>query len=247
MKNIRKLFDYSVPAVASATVAGVVLLIVALLGVHTVHSVVTARDVVEVTGSAKQAVDADTGRLVFSLETTTGVNDQDAGFVRLQAATERIQTLLTERGFENVEAVPMSSFPQYTYPQYGTPLMTGYTVQRQVFVRSEDIVGIEALANNVGVFAGTGYTVSVYGVEYTYSKLADMRVSLLSEAIADARARAEAIAKDSGRSIGTLRTASSGVVQVLAEGATDISDYGSYDTQSKRKEVMVTVRATFEL
>jgi hypothetical protein len=74
-----------------------------------------------------------------------------------------------------------------------------------------------------------------------------MRVALLSEAIKDAKARAQAIASESGRSIGVLRNASSGVVQVLPQGGIDISDYGMYDTQSLNKEVMVTVRATFEL
>jgi hypothetical protein len=44
-----------------------------------------------------------------------------------------------------------------------------------------------------------------------------------------------------------LRNASSGVVQVLAADGVDISDYGSYDTTSLNKEVMVTVRAVFEL
>jgi hypothetical protein len=74
-----------------------------------------------------------------------------------------------------------------------------------------------------------------------------MRVKLLSQAITDATDRAEAIVQDSGRSIGVLRSASSGVVQVLPEGGVEISDYGSYDTQSMNKEVMVTVRATFSL
>jgi len=33
----------------------------------------------------------------------------------------------------------------------------------------------------------------------------------------------------------------------LPQGGVDISDYGSYDTQSKNKDVMVTVRATFSI
>jgi hypothetical protein len=74
-----------------------------------------------------------------------------------------------------------------------------------------------------------------------------MRVALLSSAIKDAGARAAAIAKESGRSVGTLRSASGGVVQVLPQGGVDISDYGTYDTQSKQKEVMVTIRAMFSL
>ena len=74
-----------------------------------------------------------------------------------------------------------------------------------------------------------------------------MRVKLLSQAIADASNRAKAIVQDSGRKIGVLRSASGGVVQVLPEGGVEISDSGSYDTQSLKKEVMVTVRATFSL
>jgi hypothetical protein len=47
--------------------------------------------------------------------------------------------------------------------------------------------------------------------------------------------------------VGALRSASSGVVQVLPEGGVEISDYGTYDTQNINKEVMVTVRADFSL
>ena len=43
------------------------------------------------------------------------------------------------------------------------------------------------------------------------------------------------------------RAAASGVVQVLPKGSLEISDYGSYDTSSIEKEVMVTVRATFTI
>jgi hypothetical protein len=34
---------------------------------------------------------------------------------------------------------------------------------------------------------------------------------------------------------------------VLPKGGVDVSDYGTYDTSSMEKEVMVTVRATFAL
>jgi hypothetical protein len=84
-------------------------------------------------------------------------------------------------------------------------------------------------------------------LELTYSKLAEMRVQLLSKAIKDAEERAQAIAKESGRTVGMLRKATSGVVQVLPAGGIEVSDYGSYDTQSLNKEVMVTVRADFSL
>lgn len=245
--NIRKLFDYSVPVVAAATILVVGAVAIALIGARTAYDIKVSGDSVEVTGSAKRAVVADSARLVINLETKTGVIDQQAGYNRLDGATQKILSYLGEQGLTEFETPTVTSYPNYTYPQFGEPLFTGYTVSRQVIVRSSDVAKMNALANNIDPLTGQGYNVTTPALELTYSKLADMRVELLTEAIKDAKARAEAIAKDSGRSVGQLRTATGGVVQVLPAGGSDISDYGSYDTQSMNKEVMVTVRATFEL
>ena len=89
--------------------------------------------------------------------------------------------------------------------------------------------------------------VSVQSLEYYISNLPDLRVALLTDAVTDAKARADKIAAGTGRSIGSVRTASSGVVQVLAPNSIDIADSGAYDTSSIEKEVMVTVKASFDL
>jgi uncharacterized protein len=245
--NIRKLFDYSVPLVASATVLVIGAIIVAGIGAYTAYDIKLSRDSVEVTGSAKEAVIADTARLIINLDTRTGINDQKFGYTRLEDATNKITTYLEQQGFSDYETPSIISYPNYTYPQYGEPVFTGYSVNRQIIVRSDDIDGISTVANKIEPFTGTNYNVTTQSLELTYSKLDEMRVKLLSEAIKDAKARADAIATESGRSVGVLRNASGGVVQVLPEGGIDISDYGMYDTQSVHKEVMVTVRATFEL
>jgi hypothetical protein len=75
--------------------------------------------------------------------------------------------------------------------------------------------------------------------------LSDLRVSLLGDALKDAKARANEIARASNQNIGKLKSASSGVVQVLAPNSTDTSDYGTYDTSTINKDISVTVRATF--
>ena len=245
--NINKLVDYSVPLTAAATVLVLGGIIIAGIGAYTAYDIKVSGDNIEVTGSAKEAVVADTARLIINLDTRTGVNDQQLGYTRLETATAKIVEYLESQGFSDYETPSVSSYPSYTYPQYGEPIFTGYTANRQIIVRSSDVEAVSALANNIEPFTGTGYNVTTQSLELTYSKLDEMRVKLLSEAIKDAQARAEAIAKESGRSVGMLRNASSGVVQVLPQGGIDISDYGMYDTQSLHKEVMVTVRATFEL
>ncbi|MDD4995997.1 MAG: SIMPL domain-containing protein, partial [Patescibacteria group bacterium] len=80
-----------------------------------------------------------------------------------------------------------------------------------------------------------------------YTKLPELRISLLAEAIKDAKARAEKIAESSGKRIDVIKSASIGVVQVLPVNSVEISDYGAYDTSSIEKEVMVTVKASFNM
>ena len=245
--NIQKLFDYSVPLTAAATILTIGAIIVAGIAAYTAYDIKLSRDNDEVTGSAKQSVIADTARWIISLDTRTGVGNQQVGYTSIENATDKITAHLESLGFDDYETPAITSYPTYTYPQFGEPIMTGFTISRQIIVRSGDIERISELANNIGPLTGSGYNVTTQTVELTYSKLDEARVTLLSEAIKDAEARAEAIASESGRSIGVLRSASSGVVQVLPQGGIDISDYGMYDTQSVKKEVMVTVRATFEL
>ncbi len=245
--HITKLFDYSVPRVAAATILVVGAVAIALYAGSVAYSIKLAQDTIEVTGSAREAVVADEARWVINLETKTGVVDQQAGFNRLDKGAEKITAYLTAQGFTEYETPAGSSYPNYTYPQYGEPIMTGYTVSRQIIVRSSDVEKLSTLANNVEPLTGEGYNLSTGALELTYSKLAEMRIKLLSQAIKDAEERAKAIAQDSGRGVQTLRNASSGVVQVLPQGGIEVSDYGSYDTQSMHKEVMVTVRATFSI
>lgn len=245
--NIRGLVDYTQPLVAAATIVGVGFVAAAGIGSYAAYKVKVAADVIEVTGSAKEAVVADFGRWTINLDTKTGVSGQQEGLDRLERATQTITAYLARQGFTEVETPTANVNADYTYPERSAPIHTGYTVSRQIVVRSADVEKISELAGNIAPLTGPSYNVTTYGLELTYQNLPEMRVKLLAEAIKDAKARADSIAKETGRSVGTLRSATGGVVQVLPQGGVDISDYGSYDTQSTNKDVMVTVRASFSL
>ena len=81
--------------------------------------------------------------------------------------------------------------------------------------------------------------------EYYVSTLPQLRVSLVGQAVKDAKARAVEMANSGDSSVGALKSAASGVVQVLAPNSTSVEDYGSYDTSTIQKQVMVTARAVF--
>jgi len=232
---------------AAAILLGLAFIVGVGMASYTAFHIKAAADVVEVTGSAKLPVEADFGRWHISLEAKTGLTNQQSGYDRLEAATTKIVSYLAAQGFADVETPAAMIMATYVYPQYGEPMQTGYSVSRTIIVRSSEIDKLSALTNAVDVLSGEGYTVTTGGLELTYQKLPETRVSLLTEAIADAKRRAEAIAKETGREVGALRSATGGVVQVLPQGGVEVSDYGAYDTMSRDKEVMVTVRATFSL
>lgn len=245
--HFKKLFDYSEPRVAAITILAVTLLVITLYGGKVLTDIKLASDTIEVTGSAKESVVADTGRLLINLETKTGLTDQQAGSERLEQAVTKVTEYLAKEGMTDFETPAGFTNANYYYPQNAEPVQTGYTVSRTVVIRGTDLPKMTNLANDLSALQGQGYTVTAAGLELTYSKLDEMRVKLLAEAIKDATARAEAIASESGRGVGTLRNAVGGVVQVLPQGGVDISDYGSYDTVSLNKDIMVTTRATFSL
>ena len=106
---------------------------------------------------------------------------------------------------------------------------------------------ISEIAKNINPLIEKGVVFSTQSLEYTYTKLPEERVEMLSSAVKDAKARASKLAESSGKSVGQLKSASSGVVQVMSANSLDISDYGSYDTSKIEKNIMLTVKASFTL
>lgn len=245
--NIKGLVDYTQPMVAAGTLLSVGLIISVALGTYGVYQIKGSTNTIEVTGSAKESVVSDFGRWTINLTTETTTDDQQAGFDRLEKALKNILAYLNKQGFTSVDTPAPTVNSNYYYPEKSGPVLTGYTVSRQIMVSSAEIDKLVTLAGSVAPLTGYGYKVTTNGVELTYQKLPEERVKLLSGAIKDAQARAEAIAKETGRSVGALKSATGGVVQVLPQGGVDISDYGMYDTSSKHKDVMVTVRTSFIL
>jgi hypothetical protein len=122
-----------------------------------------------------------------------------------------------------------------------------YVLMQTITVNSKDIPKITGLAKNIQSIIEKGVIFSTQAVEYYYSKLPEERVALLSEALTDAKSRAQALGDSTGKKVGTLTQASSGVVQVLSANSVEVSDYGAYDTSKIEKEIMVTVKAAFTL
>jgi hypothetical protein len=202
------------------------------------------------TGSARQSVSADTAKWVIAVTRTVPVYGLSSGYAQIAKDLDLTQKFLASEKFSESE-ITISAVSMEQYYGYGSDQKSAsereYVLRQTVTINSSDVAKVTSASKKMGNLVGQGVLASIQSLEYTISNLNKMRISMLESATKDARARVEKIAKSGGRKIGELRSAASGVVQVLPKGSLEISDYGSYDTSSIEKEVMVTVRATFSL
>lgn len=233
------------PFLPLAFVLGLAVIIATGIGAWTTFAVKSLDNTLSVTGSAKTAVTSDATRFSFSIVRTVPESELGVGYARLAGDVTAVKTFLTARALTDAELVvePAMASQIYDYNNTGAP--TRYRVSQTFRINSTRVAEITALAQELSTLSSQGIYIETMPVEYYYTKLAELRVSLLGDALRDAKARADSIVNESGQRVGRLKSASSGVVQVLAPNSINIDDYGQYDTSSKEKEVMVTTRATF--
>jgi len=202
-------------------------------------------DTLAVTGSAKTRVTSDQARLAVSLTRTTIGGGLSAGYTSIAHDAEITKKLLKDAGFSDSD---ITENPVNMNQIYGPNGPTDqYQLNQSIVLQSKEVAKVTNVSKKIPSLAAQGAIASIQSLEYYYSKLPDLRVSLLTQAVQDAKARAAKIAEGTGRRVGDVQAASIGVVQVMSPNSVDVSDYGSYDTSSIDKDVMVTVKASFRL
>lgn len=198
-----------------------------------------------VTGSAKERVTSDLAKLKAEFSRNVGVTELNFGYSAMKKDEALVDSFFRGQSFgpSDLTITPVMVSPQYDYNKGGG--VVGYSLRQTVSVSSKDVDKITNLAKNIQPLVDQGVFFTVQGVEYYYTKLADLRLQLLSQAVKDAQARAQNLVSATGKKVGALKNASVGVVQVLAPDSIDVSDYGSYDLSTKEKDVMVTTRVQF--
>jgi hypothetical protein len=124
----------------------------------------------------------------------------------------------------------------------------GYTLTGTVTVRSNNIAKVEKLSREITNLLEKGIEFSSTAPSYYYSKLNDLKIDLLAKAAADAKLRAQTIAKSSDVSLGALKTASMGVFQITGKNLNEDYSYGgAFNTSSKEKTASITLKVEYQI
>jgi uncharacterized protein len=230
-----------------AIAAGLVIAAVLLAGAA--RDVGRKSDVIEVTGSARRAIVADLG--IWRGTVTVQSGTVAGAYGQVSAYGERVRTWLTSRGLADsvitIRPIETTRMMEVTSDGRETGVVAGYKLSQTLQVRLSDPRAIEKLARDVGALAGEGIPLEAQAPEYIYTKLAELRIAMMGEATADARARADVIGKAAGSTVGAVRSASTGVVQITPRFSTEVSDYGMNDVTSIEKDITTVVKVTFAL
>jgi hypothetical protein len=155
------------------------------------------------------------------------------------------------------ESIVFSSvdiMPDYRqiYNDYGNFIgseLVGYSLSQRLTIESTDVDNIEVISRDITELIGSGVNFASEAPEYYYTKLGELKLELIDAATADAKARIDIMAGQSGGKVGKLLSASLGTFQITAQNsATDAYTYGgTFNTWSREKTMFITVELHYAL
>lgn len=204
-----------------------------------------------VTGSAEKDFVSD--QIVWTGDYTRKNLDLKAAYAMLKEDESRIKTYLREKGVGAAEMVfsSISIDKEFNtrYDENGRTTgsdFTGYNLKQHVTVDSKNTDRVEKISREITELIETGIELNSSAPSYYYTKLSELKIDLLAKASADAKTRAQTIAKNAGSSLGNIRKAAMGVFQITGQNSNEDFSYGGvFNTSSKNKTATITLKVDF--
>lgn len=198
-----------------------------------------------VVGYASKLFVSDLVKWNLTLQRNTSISTLENAYLKMGQDVAAFKEFLMASGFseEEIDIQPVSSTP--VYENYGN--IASYNLNQNIFVLSSKLDQLEKLALNPEFFARRGILLQRSTLDYLYTRLPELKKQLLFEATEDAVARANEISGSAKVKLGKMREARAGVFQITEPYSTEVSDYGIYNTGTKRKSISVTLTSVFSL
>jgi hypothetical protein len=230
--------------IAGATIVSTVILSKGLLQIKKFSS-----EVIQVTGSAEKKIVSD--YIVWSGQVTNQAAELKGGYASLQDAMTKVKTYLLGKGINPEELFISQINTEVLYKKNekgnDTNQVEGYRLSQGFQVKSNDVKKVEAISREATELINQDVQLISNAPEFFYTKLAELKIEMLSIATEDAKTRAATMAKSTGNKIGAIRSAKMGTFQITPVNSYDVSWYGENDTSSYEKKVMAVVNASFAI
>jgi len=202
---------------------------------------------ITVTGSARKRIKSDL--VIWKSAVSYQAPVLSEAYRSLSESVPRVKAYLVSKGIaENqitVSSISSQTLHSKTTEGEESSEITGYSLRQELSVRSNDVDKISQIAREATELINQGILIESMPPEYLYTQLGGLKIEMLSEAAKDAKVRAEQIAQSTGSSIGSVRSARMGVLQITAADSNEVSDSGMNDTSSVEKDITAVVNIGF--
>ncbi len=175
-------------------------------------------------------------------------------YADLEADKQIVQGYLESKGVAEgdvvFKAVNTNTNTRAKYASNGNYLgeeFLGYTLSQALVIESMEVEKVEELSREITELLNEGIQFYSRPPRYYYTKLADLKIEMISRATEDARIRAEKIALNSGGELGELISAKMGIFQITGQNSNeDYSWGGTFNTSSKKKTASITMKLRYK-
>lgn len=182
------------------------------------------------------------------------VDDQSIanGYAKLEEDKAKVLKFIESNGIKSDEVVFQfvdnfkNTEPLYQNGNYVGQRFTGYTLRQPFSVESTDVEAVENISREISALLAQGIQIESTQPDYYYSGLDGLKLELIGRATADAKARAEEIASESGARLRKLKNGRMGVFQITGANTNEeFSAGGNFNTSSKNKKARITIRLEY--
>ena len=171
-------------------------------------------------------------------ELTKGYQEMNKKLLKLRAIWDDLDI-----SYEDFNVQPITV--RKMYGQYGK--IEGDILEQNIFIISKELDAIEELAINPLTFTNEGLAFEYSNMQYFSTDLPEIKMQLLGAATQNAIERANEVAQSTGNKVKEITSARTGVFQITEPYSTEFSDYGMYQTSTRKKSIRVTVTCTFTI
>lgn len=204
---------------------------------------------ITVTGSARKRIRSDL--VIWKAGVSYQAPVLADAYRSLSENVPRVKSYLLSKGIpENqitISSISSQTLHARTDQGEDTGQITGYSLRQELEVRSNDVDKIAKIAREATELINQGILLESMAPEYHYTKLGEEKITMLAEAAKDAKQRALKVAESTDSSIGSVRTARMGVLQITPADSNEVSDSGMNDTSSLEKDITAVVNVGFEI
>jgi len=181
--------------------------------------------------------------------------DLKKSYLTLEKNKATINEYLVKKGIETEQLIYSAVKTKENFKRLYSPdgksigeEFVEYELTQTVAIESKDVNKIEKISREITELLNHGVQFYSESPRYYFTKLADLKIQMISKATEDARIRAEKIAEFSGGKLGKLESARMGIFQITGQNSKESYSWGgTFNTSSREKTASITMKLTYKV